>query len=117
MADFYAARDNTMPPLPWPSIAPPFTEAPVIAATDYVRAVPQMIAQHISQRFVALGTDGFGRSDQRANLRTFFEMDRQNIALAAIEALVREGKIDAKVQKDALKKFGMNAGTPAPWTV
>ncbi|WP_422050798.1 alpha-ketoglutarate dehydrogenase [Shimia sp.] len=93
------------------------TQAPVVAATDYVRAVPQMIAQHLPQRFVALGTDGFGRSDQRTNLRAFFEMDRQNIALAAIEALVRDGKIDEQVQKDALKKFGMSAGKPAPWTV
>lgn len=93
------------------------SEIPVIAATDYVRAVPQMIAQHLPQRFVALGTDGFGRSDQRASLRAFFEMDRQNIALAAIEALVRDGRIEAGVQKDALKKFGMSAGKPAPWTV
>ncbi|WP_136443886.1 alpha-ketoglutarate dehydrogenase [Pacificoceanicola onchidii] len=93
------------------------SEAPVVAATDYVRAVPQMIAQHVPQRFVALGTDGFGRSDQRANLRAFFEVDRQNIALAAIEALVRDGKIDASVQQEALKTFGMQAGQPAPWTV
>lgn len=93
------------------------SETPVIAASDYVRAVPQMISQHLPQRFVALGTDGFGRSDQRENLRAFFEVDRQNIALAAIEALVRDGKIDSQVQKDALKKFGMSAEKPASWTV
>lgn len=93
------------------------SETPVIAASDYVRAVPQMISQHLPQRFVALGTDGFGRSDQRKNLRAFFEVDRQNIALAAIEALVRDGKIDSQVQKDALKKFGMSAEKPASWTV
>ncbi|EBA15419.1 pyruvate dehydrogenase subunit E1 [Roseobacter sp. SK209-2-6] len=90
---------------------------PVIAATDYVRAVPQMIAQHLPQRFVALGTDGFGRSDQRANLRSFFEVDRYHIALAAIEALVREGTLEAEVQASALEKFSMRADKPAPWTV
>lgn len=93
------------------------TQIPTVAATDYVRAVPQMIAQYLPQRFVALGTDGFGRSDQREALRAFFEMDRQNIALAAIETLVREGKIDADVQKQAIERFGMSAGKPAPWTV
>lgn len=93
------------------------TEIPVVVASDYVRAVPQMISQYLPQRFVALGTDGFGRSDQRANLRAFFEVDRHNIALAAIEALVREGQIKAELHHQALKKFGLGAGVPAPWTV
>lgn len=90
---------------------------PVIAATDYVRAVPQMIAQHVDGPFVALGTDGFGRSDQRASLRAFFEVDRQSIALAAIESLVREGALDVAVQKDAIRQFGLDADKPAAWTV
>jgi len=93
------------------------TKIPVIAATDYVRAVPQMIAQHLSQRFIALGTDGFGRSDQRANLRAFFEVDRQHIALAAIEALVQEGMIDSAVHKEALEQFSLSQSKQAPWTV
>lgn len=93
------------------------TEAPVIAATDYVRAVPQMIAAHIPQRFVALGTDGFGRSDQRAALRKFFEVDRHSIALAAIESLVADGRLDPAVQARAVAAFGMDPDRPAPWTV
>lgn len=93
------------------------TELPVVVASDYVRAVPQMISQYLPQRFVAIGTDGFGRSDQRANLRAFFEVDRQNIALAAIEALVREGQVKVELHHQALKKFGLGAGVPAPWTV
>lgn len=92
-------------------------ETPVIAATDYVRAVPQMIAAHLPQRFTALGTDGFGRSDQRAALRAFFEVDRNSIALAAIEALVAEGKIALEVHQQALDAFGLTGDTPAPWTV
>ncbi|MFN5010014.1 MAG: alpha-ketoglutarate dehydrogenase [Gammaproteobacteria bacterium] len=62
--------------------------APVVAATDYVRAVPQMIASHLpGRRFIALGTDGFGRSDTRAALRAHFEVDRASIARAALQAL------------------------------
>ena len=61
--------------------------APVIAATDYVRALPQIIAPFVEGRFVALGTDGFGRSGARTQLRAFFEADARSIALAAIEAL------------------------------
>ena len=93
------------------------SDFPVIAASDYVRAVPQMIAQHIPQRFIALGTDGFGRSDQRTHLRAFFEIDRYNIVLAAIEALVLDGRADVSVQQQALEKYGFSADKPSPWTV
>src|SRR5690606_11573101 len=58
-------------------------DAPVVAATDYVRALPGMIAPYIRAPFVTLGTDGFGRSASRAALRAFFEVDRKSIALAA----------------------------------
>ncbi|MEZ8127423.1 alpha-ketoglutarate dehydrogenase [Enterovibrio norvegicus] len=89
---------------------------PTVVATDYVRAVPQMIAQYLPQRFVALGTDGFGRSDQRENLRAFFEVDRYNIALTAIETLVREGKVDMSLQAAAIKAFNLDPHKPASWT-
>jgi pyruvate dehydrogenase E1 component len=66
--------------------------APIVAATDYVRAVPQMIASHLpGRRFIALGTDGFGRSDTRAALRAFFEVDRASIVRAAQQALAETG--------------------------
>jgi pyruvate dehydrogenase E1 component len=63
-------------------------KAPVVAATDYVRAVPQMVASHLpGRRFIALGTDGFGRSDTRSALRAWFEVDRASIVGAARQAL------------------------------
>ncbi len=91
--------------------------APVIAATDYVRAYPQLIAPFVTARFVALGTDGFGRSDSRAALRSFFEVDRVHIVLAALEALVREGALERTILLNAIERFGVAPETPAPWKV
>ncbi|TRW95307.1 alpha-ketoglutarate dehydrogenase [Paracoccus sp. M683] len=91
-------------------------DAPVIAATDYVRALPQMIASYLPARLVALGTDGFGRSDTRPALRRFFQVDRWHIAVAALSALAEAGKIDASVPAKAAAQYGLTTG-PAPWTV
>jgi len=90
---------------------------PVIAATDYVRAYPQMIAEHVAARFVTLGTDGFGRSDTRARLRRFFEVDRHHIVLAALDALVREGRIGREVPQAAVDRYQIDPDLPAPWSV
>ena len=90
---------------------------PVVAATDYVSALPQMIAPHLDARYVVLGTDGFGRSDTRAALRSFFEVDRHQIVLAALDALARSGGIARAVLKEAITKYGIDAQAPAPWTV
>ena len=65
----------------------PMNGMPVIAASDYVAAVPDLIRPWVRDRFVTLGTDGFGRSDTRAALREFFKVDRRSIALAALDAL------------------------------
>jgi len=92
-------------------------DAPVVAATDYVRAYPQLIAPYVRARFVALGTDGFGRSDSRAALRKFFEVDRENIVLAALAALVREGSLPHATLSAACARFGINPEAPAPWTI
>ena len=92
-------------------------DAPIIAATDYVAALPQLIAPYVEGRFIALGTDGFGRSDQRAVLRGFFEVDKYNIALAAIESLVRLQEIDSSVLSEALVRFEINSDAPDPWTI
>ena len=74
--------------------------APIVAATDYVRAVPQMIASHLpGRRFIALGTDGFGRSDTRAALRAFFEVDRASIVRAARQALAETGRPGGQPQR------------------
>ena len=90
---------------------------PIIAATDYVAALPHLVAPYLDARFVALGTDGFGRSDQRSVLREFFEVDRKNIALAAIESLVRLKLIDRTVLTEALKQFEVSQESAPPWTL
>ena len=92
-------------------------EMPIVAATDYVAALPHLVAPYVEGRFIALGTDGFGRSDQRSVLREFFEVDRKNIALAAIESLTRLNLIDHVVLIDALKKLGINQKSAPPWTL
>lgn len=89
---------------------------PVIAATDYVRAYPQLIASYIRARFVALGTDGFGRSDTRAALRSFFEVDRYQITIAALDALALEGVIERPLVADAIARYGVDSDRPEPWT-
>ncbi len=80
-------------------------------------AYPQLIAPFVSARFVALGTDGFGRSDNRTALRSFFEVDRFHVVLAALEALVREGKLERTILLSAIQHFGVNPETSAPWKV
>jgi pyruvate dehydrogenase E1 component len=82
-------------------------KVPVVAATDYVRAVPELIRAFVPQRYVTLGTDGFGRSDTRKALREFFEVDRHSIVIAALRALFDEGKIEASVLEKALAKYGV----------
>jgi pyruvate dehydrogenase E1 component len=89
--------------------------APVIAATDYVRAYPELIAAHVAAPFTALGTDGFGRSDTRAKLRRFFEVDRQHVVVAALSSLVREQHLAPEVVAQAIARYGLDASRPAPW--
>jgi len=81
------------------------SQGPIIAATDYVRAVPELIRAYVPRRYVTLGTDGFGRSDTRQALREFFEVDRKSIVIAALKALVDEGAIDASVLVEARNKY------------
>jgi pyruvate dehydrogenase E1 component len=90
--------------------------APVIAATDYVRAVPQLVASYLhGRRFVALGTDGFGRSDTRAALRRFFEVDRQHVALAALQALADDGLLPREMLAGAIARYGLDAEVAPGW--
>ncbi|MDO6584711.1 alpha-ketoglutarate dehydrogenase [Salipiger sp. 1_MG-2023] len=91
--------------------------APIIAASDYVRAVPAQIAPYLDTRMTILGTDGFGRSASRKALRRFFEVDRQHIALGAIEALLRSGDIDASILSRAMGEMGIEPAPNAPWLV
>jgi pyruvate dehydrogenase E1 component len=91
--------------------------APIVAATDYVRAYPELIAAHVRAPFVALGTDGFGRSDTRAALRDFFEVDRRHIAVAALSALVESGHLDRQIVGSAIVRYQINTVRAAPWTL
>jgi pyruvate dehydrogenase E1 component len=80
-------------------------QGPVVAATDYVRAYADQIRAFVPQKYTVLGTDGFGRSDTRANLRRFFEVDRNYIAHAAIAALAADGKMTGKDVARAIKQY------------
>ncbi|HEY5958063.1 MAG TPA: hypothetical protein VIV60_15980, partial [Polyangiaceae bacterium] len=90
--------------------------APIIAATDYCRAYPQLIASYVRARYVTLGTDGFGRSDTRAALRAFFEVDRYQIALAALDALAEDSVIERELVAQAIERYALDTELRAPWT-
>lgn len=90
-------------------------EIPVIAATDYVRGVPQLVASYISPNFVALGTDGYGRSDTRTALRDFFEVDRKHIAVTALSLLAQQGTIDARLCAEAIAQYGVKTENTPSW--
>jgi pyruvate dehydrogenase E1 component len=81
------------------------TEGPIIAVTDYMKIVPDQIAPWLPGRLISLGTDGFGRSDNRAHLRRFFEVDAECIALAALRQLAQEGTIPAKRVAKAVREL------------
>ena len=92
-------------------------EGPVVAATDYMRIVPDQIREWVGGRYVTLGTDGYGRSDARAALRKHFEVDRNYIAVAALKALADEGKVDQATLTGAMKTLGIDSSKPVPWKV
>ncbi|MGM3277068.1 alpha-ketoglutarate dehydrogenase [Ralstonia sp. 24A2] len=92
------------------------SHGPVIATTDYVRAVPELIRAHVPRRYVTLGTDGFGRSDSRRALREFFEVDRASIVIAALKALADDGELDRTVVREAVVRYGKHLPMhDAPW--
>ena len=92
-------------------------KGPVIAATDYMKAYADQIREFVPGRYHVLGTDGFGRSDTRAKLRQFFEVDRRYVALAALKALADEGQISAAKVSEAIKKYGISPDKPNPIAV
>ena len=89
-------------------------EGPVIAATDYMKLFADQIRAAVPRPYIVLGTDGFGRSDTRANLREFFEVDSKHIALAALNGLVQSGAIGAEAVQAAIEKLGVEQETPNP---
>jgi pyruvate dehydrogenase E1 component len=93
------------------------TSGPVVAASDWVRAYAEQIRPYVPRRYVVLGTDGFGRSDTREQLRRFFEVDRHHVAVAALSALAAEGAVPPAKVEEAISRYGIEAGRPPPWTV
>lgn len=93
------------------------SDAPVIATTDYVRLYAEQIRPALTAPYRVLGTDGFGRSDTRAQLRKFFEVDRYYITIAALKELANQGKIDVKEVAKAIKKYNIDINKPNPLTV
>ena len=91
------------------------TRGPVVAASDYVRAVADLARPYVPRRYVALGTDGFGRSDTRERLRDFFEVDAKNIVVAALSALADEGEFPRARVREVAERYGCGAAASPPW--
>jgi len=91
------------------------TSGPIVAATDYMRAVPDLIRTWTPRRYVTLGTDGYGRSDTRAALRSFFEVDRHHVTVAALKALADEGSVERAVVSKAIAGYDLGTEKPNPW--
>jgi pyruvate dehydrogenase E1 component len=89
---------------------------PFVASSDYMRAFADQIRPFVPGRYVALGTDGFGRSDYRVALRRFFEVDRHHVAVAALKALADEGAVEAEVVQAAIERYEIEADAAPPWT-
>jgi pyruvate dehydrogenase E1 component len=92
-------------------------KGPAVAATDYVRSYAEQLRPYVGRRYLTLGTDGFGRSDVRAQLRRFFEVDRYYVAVAALTALAEEGELERKVVADAIRKYRVDPEKPNPATL
>ena len=118
-----ADRWNMLHPLEKPRLS--WVEAqlqdragPVVAATDYMKIYPiRPFVQNLGKRYRVLGTDGFGRSDSRENLRRFFEVNRQYVTVAALRALAEDGAIKPQIVADAIRKYGIDPNKPNPVTV
>jgi pyruvate dehydrogenase E1 component len=92
-------------------------QVPTVASSDYVKMVSEQIGPYVPGPYYALGTDGFGRSETRENLRHFFEVDRYYIVLAAIRALALDGKMEMSKAYDVMKKYNIDPEKPSPITV
>ena len=84
------------------------SSAPVVAVTDFLKAVPDMVSRWVPQPFIPLGTDGYGRSDTRAALRAHFEVDAENIVVAVLQGLAQTGETKPEEVAAAIKRFGLD---------
>ena len=92
-------------------------QGPVVASTDYMRSFADQIRPFVPGRYVTLGTDGYGRSDLRGRLRSFFEVDRNHVAIAALKALADEGTIPPETVAQAIESYEIETERPDPWKV
>jgi pyruvate dehydrogenase E1 component len=83
-------------------------EGPIIAASDYLKVLADQLSPWLCGRLVSLGTDGFGRSENREHLRRFFEVNAESVAAAALSRLARDGQFDAKRAQQAIQELGVN---------
>ena len=87
---------------------------PIVVSTDWMKALPDMVARWLPADYIALGTDGFGRSDTRENLRALFEIDAAHIAAATMVSLARNGTIPASRAAKAIKELGIDPDKTDP---
>jgi pyruvate dehydrogenase E1 component len=91
-------------------------KGPVIASTDHIKLYADQIRPFVNTTYNVLGTDGFGRSDTRAKLRHFFEVNRYWVVVSALSALAKDGKVKPEVVAGAISKFGLDPNKPNPVT-
>ena len=89
-------------------------EGPIVAASDYIRLNSDQIRPYVSKSFYSFGTDGFGRSDTRKNLRKFFEVDKEHVVAYGLSVLAKEQLITSKYAKEAIKKYKIDKDKPMP---
>jgi len=102
------------PRTPYVTSALAATEGPVVAVTDFLKAVPDQVARWAPAPFISLGTDGFGRSDDRPHLRRYFETDAAHVIVAVLEGLRQAGEAKAEEVEDAIRRYGIDPDRPAP---
>ena len=90
------------------------TEGPIMAASDYMRMNSDQIRPYTNKSFYSLGTDGFGRSDTRKNLRKFFEVDKEHLVAYSLSILAKEQLIASKYANEAIKKYKIDGEKPMP---
>ena len=89
-------------------------KGPIVAVSDWVAELPNQIREYIPNQYIVLGTDGFGRSDTRKNLRKFFEVDKEHVAAYGLSVLAKEQLIASKYTNEAIKKYKIDINKPMP---
>ncbi len=105
---------DQQPRVPYVSSQLAAVGGPVVAVTDYMKAIPDQVARWVPGYFIPLGTDGFGRSDGRAALRRFFEIDEGHVVVAVLSGLVEQGTLDPQTVLDAIAHYGIDPNSPPP---